>query len=277
MSEVQQGPGWWLASDGKWYPPDQAPPVPAPETWATPPPGPPPTKGLSGGAIAALVAGGVIGLLVLLVVAIGVLGSESEKTFERTGEAITDAGSGEGDDRDTVVVPDGFAVLDGDGVSIAAPAGWELLGPEAMTMSEEEFARAFPDAPPGMAEQASSVFEEGAVLVAFDLGGGSFASNINVIDIPGEAPLSAIEGEAASQLGALGGAVVESGIVDIPVGEALRVVYTLPVAGPGGSSQPAAGAQYYVPRDGRTYVVTISTGTGAGALGDQMIETFRVG
>ncbi len=25
MSEVSQGPGWWLASDGRWYPPEQAP------------------------------------------------------------------------------------------------------------------------------------------------------------------------------------------------------------------------------------------------------------
>jgi hypothetical protein len=25
MSEVAQGPGWWQASDGKWYPPQQAP------------------------------------------------------------------------------------------------------------------------------------------------------------------------------------------------------------------------------------------------------------
>src|SRR5688572_2115663 len=26
MSEQSQGPGWWQASDGKWYPPEQAPP-----------------------------------------------------------------------------------------------------------------------------------------------------------------------------------------------------------------------------------------------------------
>lgn len=36
MSDVSQGPGWWLASDGKWYPPEamatRAPTV-------TPPPG----------------------------------------------------------------------------------------------------------------------------------------------------------------------------------------------------------------------------------------------
>ncbi len=25
MSDVSQGPGWWLASDGRWYPPDQVP------------------------------------------------------------------------------------------------------------------------------------------------------------------------------------------------------------------------------------------------------------
>jgi hypothetical protein len=30
MSDVQQGPGWWMASDGKWYPPqgEQLPPPP---------------------------------------------------------------------------------------------------------------------------------------------------------------------------------------------------------------------------------------------------------
>ena len=32
MSDAQQGPGWWLASDGKWYPPqgEQLPPPPPP-------------------------------------------------------------------------------------------------------------------------------------------------------------------------------------------------------------------------------------------------------
>ncbi|MCB0970542.1 MAG: RDD family protein [Acidimicrobiales bacterium] len=34
MSDTSQGPGWWQASDGKWYPPEQAP-------GATPPAGPP--------------------------------------------------------------------------------------------------------------------------------------------------------------------------------------------------------------------------------------------
>jgi hypothetical protein len=38
MSDVSQGPGWWLASDSKWYPPETAPPLPPP---------PPPTTNAS--------------------------------------------------------------------------------------------------------------------------------------------------------------------------------------------------------------------------------------
>ena len=48
MSDTSQGPGWWIASDGKWYSPEQKPgpatPEPAPvaapvaSTPATPPP-----------------------------------------------------------------------------------------------------------------------------------------------------------------------------------------------------------------------------------------------
>lgn len=45
MSEVPQGPGWWLASDGKWYSPEQAPGYAAPTASPAgygPPPGSPP-------------------------------------------------------------------------------------------------------------------------------------------------------------------------------------------------------------------------------------------
>ncbi len=42
MSEASQGPGWWMASDGRWYPPEQQPAIPVP-------PGPPgPGYGMSG-------------------------------------------------------------------------------------------------------------------------------------------------------------------------------------------------------------------------------------
>ena len=41
MSDVSHGPGWWQASDGRWYPPQPAAPAPPPP----PPPGPPPQWG----------------------------------------------------------------------------------------------------------------------------------------------------------------------------------------------------------------------------------------
>jgi hypothetical protein len=45
-ADSSQGPGWWQASDGKWYPPEQtpaaSPPVPTPPTAPTAP-GPAPT------------------------------------------------------------------------------------------------------------------------------------------------------------------------------------------------------------------------------------------
>ena len=37
MSDTQQGPGWWLASDGRWYPP---------EAWTGAPPSGAPTYGM---------------------------------------------------------------------------------------------------------------------------------------------------------------------------------------------------------------------------------------
>lgn len=52
MSDSSQGEGWWIASDGKWYPPDQVPgPSTPPEPVAAQPPptavtplAPPPTR-----------------------------------------------------------------------------------------------------------------------------------------------------------------------------------------------------------------------------------------
>ena len=43
MSDFSQGPGWWQASDGKWYPPEQAPA-------GQPAPGVPPAYGAPVGA-----------------------------------------------------------------------------------------------------------------------------------------------------------------------------------------------------------------------------------
>jgi len=94
MSDTSQGPGWWIASDGKWYPPEQAagaaptqpvipPPVPpqyTPAPGATtpgqpvqpPPAGPaapapmPPAKKSGAGTKGCIIALAVVGFIILL-------------------------------------------------------------------------------------------------------------------------------------------------------------------------------------------------------------------
>lgn len=292
MSDAQQGPDWWMASDGKWYPPEQAPAVPPVSEWSStaPPPGPPPSSG-SSGSKAPLIIGAVVAALVLLVGAIVLLGGDDDDdeattttTTVEDGSDTTEATDTTTDDggSDTTVdgsdeVPDGFEVLEGDGVSIAAPEGWELIDAEDLELGGEDFSNAFPDAPEGLVEQGLGLFENGAILVAFDFSDPEFADNVNVVEIPGEAPLDAIEEPATQQLSSLGGEVIDSGIVELAFGEALRIEYTLAVALPDGSSVPAEGVQYYLPLDGTTYIVTVSTGSGAADLASAMIETFSVG
>lgn len=100
MSEQPQGPGWWLASDGRYYPPAQAPqapqapqaqfaPVAPPSQYQPPAPGagPVPSSGMSGCGKVALVAGGVLlvlGVVVVVAVVIGVrwLGNKATEFVE---------------------------------------------------------------------------------------------------------------------------------------------------------------------------------------------------
>jgi hypothetical protein len=70
MSDQQQGPGWWLASDGRWYPPESHPAAPL----ATPP-SPPQKSGVESfgealsslGCALTLVGFGVLAVIFLLV------------------------------------------------------------------------------------------------------------------------------------------------------------------------------------------------------------------
>ena len=276
MTDQSQGPGWWLASDGKWYPPDQAPAVPPPDTWTTPPPQPPPPGGLSGGAKAALIVGASIVALVLVIgIAALFLGSESSSTFSATGSAITpeDGPSpGGGDDE---ALPDGYALVEGDGVSIGTPEEWQEIAPEDFDLSPEEVDELFPDMPEGIADQFGTLFQQGAVLVAFEpspTGG----SNVNIIEAPGEVPLDDLEGEVEAQLGTFGAELVEAGRVTLPAGEAYRVEYTFDVNDPSGEAVAGTGVQYYLPADGHTYIITVSGPSGAAEVADLMAETFRV-
>jgi hypothetical protein len=69
MSDLSQGPGWWLATDGKWYPPAAVPPsaVPPSEVPQAPQYGAPTGQGVgSTGSNAAAVAALVLGIIAIL-------------------------------------------------------------------------------------------------------------------------------------------------------------------------------------------------------------------
>jgi hypothetical protein len=103
MSDVPQGEGWWQASDGRWYPPTQAPgPLPPP-----PPPGPGPfhqppygygavATETNGMAIASLVLGLVwmcgLGSILALVFGYQAKGQIDRSNGTQTGRGLAVAG-----------------------------------------------------------------------------------------------------------------------------------------------------------------------------------------
>jgi hypothetical protein len=90
VSDFSQGPGWWQASDGKWYPPQQAPTAapPPPPQWGPPPAPqwtpPPARKGGNKGCLIALAVAGVVLVLgiVATVVVIAAVGDEVDDRID---------------------------------------------------------------------------------------------------------------------------------------------------------------------------------------------------
>jgi hypothetical protein len=123
MSDASQGPGWWIASDGKWYPPDLHPDRTQPGPPSDPATGPPPTgevvaapdgpivPGTSGGrgrvwlAVAAVVA--VVGIGIGVVAATGGDDDELLRPADPSDTTTTTADAGEpGEETTTTVEPD---------------------------------------------------------------------------------------------------------------------------------------------------------------------------
>jgi hypothetical protein len=71
------GPGWWLASDGNWYPPEQAPQQPAPppvqQTYMAPPPQPVYVTNRTNGIATAGMVLGIVGICLFFIPFLGVI------------------------------------------------------------------------------------------------------------------------------------------------------------------------------------------------------------
>ncbi len=183
MSDVSQGPGWWQASDGRWYPPQPAAPV-APPPGPPPVPqwgGPPPAKGSNRGCLIALAVVGILGVLGLIstVVVLAVVGNEVEDrvddatddggipTFSDNDEnppaddvSVAECGPAEGtgfmratvdvlnhsSEPSTYLITVAFESEDGGRQLATSTTGVDALGPEQTTTSE---ANSFQEAPGG--------------------------------------------------------------------------------------------------------------------------------
>lgn len=219
MSDTPQGPGWWLASDGRYYPPQPPAPPSAPPTapptaaappepgqpWAPPPQGPPaqapPPQGTpvppprsGGGSTAALV---VIGVVVLMAV-VGVIGaavlifaragSSDEDAAPATTTTITDDASGEfgattvpsAGDGEVVATEFGFSTGEGFDGELAANAGAVIENSGSSSAAFFEVVFTFTD------DDGATVGTETAYVYAIEPGGTAHAA-VDAVSLQGPA------------------------------------------------------------------------------------------
>jgi hypothetical protein len=291
MSDVPQGPGWWQASDGKWYPPESAP-APYPQAGPPGPTGPPPQKRSKGSLIAVIAAVAVAALVAFGFIVAAAGGGDDDDDTAADGTATTEAGAddsattttgddgGGAEDDLAIDVPEGFeAFVDEEaGVAIALPSGWQQfdLADPGVQQSLDEFSANNPDMA-GPLTQAQAMIAAGGVLFAIDPNQAAFAPNINIIRSPGVADLDVLESSVEDQLEGIA-TNISTEIVDLPVGEALLIDYDLPINAADGSTLVVHGVQYQVPARGSTWAITMTTDDIArdGATFDTMIQSFTL-
>src|SRR5262245_23497511 len=151
MSEYSQGEGWWQASDGKWYPPELHPSVPAPTQL-------PPQKSSNNWTIIAMVIGVVVVLAGLAVVFIG----RDSGNKKATGSASVSTASG---------VPDGYQVVtdDTDHASFAVPNSFRTFDLNSSDASSaiDQAASANPDLATSLS-QARPLLDQGGRVFAIN-------------------------------------------------------------------------------------------------------------
>lgn len=93
MSDTQQGPDWWQASDGKWYPPEAKLPPPPANFQTQQPPG----TQRSGCATAGIIVGVIFLVLIVLsflsILAITFLGRSTGDKLSRLGGEVESGGA----------------------------------------------------------------------------------------------------------------------------------------------------------------------------------------
>ena len=311
MSEFSQGEGWWQASDGKWYPPEAAPPgfaaptseVPTTQPFGPPPgvppigaPAPMPTSSKSG-----LGTGPIVAIVVAVVLVIGAIvffatSGDSKKTsaIENQSSSSSASSSSSSASRSSsstgarpsssgapdVVAPAGFTVFsdDKDAFALAVPSEFEIAD-----LSSGDPDRALSDASaknPAFSNfdsQIRNVINNHGKMFAVDLSGDGFADNLTVIEAP-QFDTTSTSGKASlkSQIESFGGSNVVFATQTIHGRKVLTATYDLSITASDGSQRSAFGGQAYVPEGSSVWILTLTSATPAGSDFDTIVQTFDV-
>ena len=311
MSDQSQGPGWWLASDGRWYPPETPPatgvtfPPPVGPAWTpesgsaavTPGPGVPgEPRGATPGTTAAIVIGGLLTLVIVGLLIAGLLGKDDksdvatdltvdtgavstvdELSTTTTDGAVTTATTTATTAPPVVAVPADFKTVTDDiaGFSIAVPPSWLAVPIHGDVAGLGD--RYAPDdsALAAAIDNGIGALPRQVVLFGLDAdaAGATFGRNLNVISLPRDtATLADLAAQAGQAVEVLGAVDVAVQELTVLAGPAVRVDYRL-----GGSSGlNVRGEQYYVLAGERIWIVTFATILPGPDPFDQMMASFRV-
>jgi hypothetical protein len=200
--------------------------------------------------------------------------ADDDPVASSTTERATDDTSARPDD--AAALPSGWHRVTGDGVSLGVPEDWTAVPLDQVELGSEDLKDVLPDADEAMLDQAASIVQQGGVLLVFGPeGDAQFTDNINVLELPVAAKPEQMEDEASAGLEQVGATLHSMDRVEVPNGTAVRVAYAIEFQGPDGPVS-IEGVQFYVPGDGKTYVITLSALADPGDLADQMLPTFEV-
>lgn len=175
----------------------------------------------------------------------------------------------------SVDLPAGWELVSADGFVVGLPATWRELDLAAGDLESMAEALGENSAVAEVLRSQSSLLQT-AELFAYDTSDVTFATNLNVLPIPGGGlTAEALEAAVPAQLEAFGATVTDVSLVTGEGWEAVRVAYEL-AAATLGTPADIVGAAYYVVADRRAWAVTYSTDDPAriAAEFDAIMETF---
>jgi hypothetical protein len=290
MSDQSQGPGWWQASDGKWYPPEQAPPPTQPEPASLPTATP--RSGLGTGPIIAIVVAVVAILATVLFFATkddgnkknaAVTQSSSAKSSSSSSRSSGSRASSSSSGAPQITAPAGFTAFsnDADRFAIAIPDRLEVIDLSAADL--DQVLQQLSDNNPQLAKlapQIKQVFQNGGKLFAIDTtsDAGGFNDNLNIIATTGSVDVTsaATKSQAESQLSAVGATNVSFDTLSANGRKLLVSSYQTSVNSPDGTSIPFFGRQAIVSAAGKVWFITYSSATDDAATFTTLAESFDV-